>query len=259
MTIFFKDGGQLGPLSEEAIKAFGADVFLHDAEAIPDLPTVVVVPVARAAEETVLRLKDEFPRSALFVVTTGNNSDQDPVDALTVGADASIASGADLKVMAAYLEALYNHPPGFVHLAKAPVVQLRSDSLDINLLNHCVVDRRSGEEVELQPNDYRLLLFMALNGSKTISREEFFEEFWDGVAPDGNVLDTYMSRLRKTLRGVSGNGGADRVIVTVRGVGYGFSEDVEKSKVILPDFGNPDALASGGPKTISGRALAPGR
>ena len=74
-----------------------------------------------------------------------------------------------------------------------------------------------GEEIELTPKEYDLLLLLASHPGRAFSRDYLLQQLW-GYDYDGfdRTVDTHITRLRKKL------GAPGEKIVTVWGVGYRF-------------------------------------
>jgi DNA-binding response OmpR family regulator len=90
----------------------------------------------------------------------------------------------------------------------------------INLTSHTV--ERDGHEVRLTPREFALLETLARNRGRTMSRDELVSRVWGYDAdPLGNAVDIYIHYLRRKLDS-NGTAEADRMIRTVRGVGYVF-------------------------------------
>ena len=68
--------------------------------------------------------------------------------------------------------------------------------------------------IELSPTEYRLLLVLASNAGKVLTREQLLDQVW-GLGPglESTALETYVSYLRRKF-------GDALTIRTVRGVGY---------------------------------------
>lgn len=83
--------------------------------------------------------------------------------------------------------------------------------LDKNSL-HCFV---SGEQIDLTPTEFKLLILMVEREGTVQNREDLLREVW-GYRDTANsrTLDTHIKRLREKL------GDLSRCIETVRGVGY---------------------------------------
>ena len=87
--------------------------------------------------------------------------------------------------------------------------------LELDRLSHIV--RRAGEEIILQPREFRLLEFMMKNAGQVVTRTMLLEKVWDyHFDPQTNVIDVHISRLRGKI-----DKGQDKPLIqTVRGAGY---------------------------------------
>lgn len=72
-------------------------------------------------------------------------------------------------------------------------IKCDSFSIDTDTKN-CISE---GKEVSLTKNEYSLLLLLANNANKVLSREEISKEL--SIKADGRAIDTTVSRLRKKL------------------------------------------------------------
>lgn len=92
---------------------------------------------------------------------------------------------------------------------------LRVHTLELNRMTRQV--RRAGEEIQLKPQEYRVLEFLMRHAGQVVTRTMLLEGVWDyHFDPQTNVIDVHMSRLR---------GKVDRapwpaLIHTLRGAGY---------------------------------------
>ena len=77
---------------------------------------------------------------------------------------------------------------------------------------------REGKPVDLTPNEYNLLTYLAKNNSRAVSRDELLREIWDynSAEVDTRATDDAMKRLRKKLNDC----GSSVKIETVRGFGF---------------------------------------
>jgi two-component system response regulator ResD len=76
-----------------------------------------------------------------------------------------------------------------------------------------------GQEVNLTPKEYELLLYLALSPNKVFSREQLLKDVWQyEFFGDLRTVDTHIKRLREKLNKVSPKAAA--MISTVWGVGY---------------------------------------
>ena len=91
----------------------------------------------------------------------------------------------------------------------------RLGDLELDRLSHKVA--RAGEEIVLQPREFRLLEYMMQHAGKVVTRTMLLEHVWDyHFDPQTNVIDVHISRLRAKI---------DRdfdtpLLHTIRGAGY---------------------------------------
>ncbi|WOS96518.1 response regulator transcription factor [Nosocomiicoccus massiliensis] len=102
-----------------------------------------------------------------------------------------------------------------------------SSSRDIIVYEHLEIDNDAhkvtvdGQDVNLTPKEYELLLFLAENPDKVFDRKELLKEVWNyEFYGDLRTVDTHIKRLREKLNDVSVD--ASLMIQTVWGVGYKF-------------------------------------
>ncbi len=80
-----------------------------------------------------------------------------------------------------------------------------------------------GAPVALTPREYDLLLFLARNPNRIISREELLNHVWgDNYRGELKTVDICVSRLRAKLEDRPDK---PRLIKTIRGAGYLFKPD----------------------------------
>ena len=78
--------------------------------------------------------------------------------------------------------------------------------------------RRNGEELHLTKTEFRLLVELAQNPGRVLSREVLLERVWGyGYFGDGRLVDVHVRRLRTKVEHDPAN---PRHVVTVRGLGY---------------------------------------
>jgi two-component system OmpR family response regulator len=91
----------------------------------------------------------------------------------------------------------------------------RVGDLELDRLSHRVT--RAGEEIVLQPREFRLLEFLMKNAGQVVTRTMLLEHVWDyHFDPQTNVIDVHVSRLRSKIDKSFGR----PLIHTVRGAGY---------------------------------------
>ena len=87
--------------------------------------------------------------------------------------------------------------------------------LVLDRLSHRV--SRGGEQIPLQPREYRLLEYLMKNAGQVVTRTMLLEHVWDyHFDPQTNVIDVHVSRLRSKIDKSFGK----PLLHTVRGAGY---------------------------------------
>jgi two-component system OmpR family response regulator len=135
----------------------------------------------------------------------------DRVKGLRAGGDDYLAKPYAFSELHARVEALARRRP-----KGAPEETVyRVGDLELDRLSHKVT--RAGEEIVLQPREFRLLEYLMQNAGKVVTRTMLLEHVWDyHFDPQTNVIDVHVSRLRAKI---------DRdfeapMLHTVRGAGY---------------------------------------
>lgn len=91
---------------------------------------------------------------------------------------------------------------------------LRCGPVEVDDEAHVV--RRDGQEVSVSPTEYKLLRFLLRNQGRVLSRGQILDHVWDySFNGESTVVETFVSSLRRKV-----DIGPDRLIQTVRGVGY---------------------------------------
>ena len=135
----------------------------------------------------------------------------DRVKGLRAGGDDYLAKPYAFSELLARVEALARRRPKGAPEETA----YRLGELTLDRLSHKVT--RAGEEIALQPREFRLLEYLLQNAGKVVTRTMLLEHVWDyHFDPQTNVIDVHVSRLRAKI---------DRdfdapMLHTVRGAGY---------------------------------------
>ena len=108
-------------------------------------------------------------------------------------------------------------------LARVRALTRRSESsaklvvgaIEVDLIQRTVT--REGQAIDLVPQEFNLLEYLAQNANRPVTRKMLLEKVWDiHFEPNTNVVESHVSRLRARLN----DGFARDAIETVRGVGY---------------------------------------
>jgi two-component system OmpR family response regulator len=91
----------------------------------------------------------------------------------------------------------------------------RVADLELDRLAHRVT--RGGEDIPLQPREFRLLEYLMRHAGQVVTRTMLLENVWDyHFDPQTNVIDVHVSRLRSKID----KGQGAQLLHTVRGSGY---------------------------------------
>ncbi len=145
---------------------------------------------------------------ALFLSALGEVDHR--VEGLNAGGDDYLAKPFAPSELVARVEAL-----GRRSGSEAPATVLMAGDLEMNLLARTV--SRSGEKIDLQPREFRLLEYLMRNAGQVVTRTMLLEKVWDyHFDPQTNVIDVHVSRLRAKID----KGFDEPLLHTVRGAGY---------------------------------------
>lgn len=154
-----------------------------------------------------IRTKYNIP----VIILTARSQEADELFGFEIGADEYITKPFSPQILVARVKALLRRTE---IIADMP---FQFGGLTINTAAHEVyLDEQS---LNLTPKEYDLLLFLAMNRGKALSREQILERVWDyNYFGDLRTVDTHVNRLRIKL------GTLSKWIQTVRGLGYIFEE-----------------------------------
>lgn len=147
----------------------------------------------------------------LFLTTKSGIDDR--VEGLEAGGDDYLVKPFAFNELAARINALARRSPTVAR--DAPVTNIRVGDLELDLLARRV--ERAGQTVLLQPQEFKLLEYLARNAGTVVTRTMLLENVW-GIHFDTrtNIVETHMSRLRAKVD----RHFRDELIQTVRGAGY---------------------------------------
>jgi two-component system, OmpR family, response regulator MprA len=151
--------------------------------------------------------------SVPVLMLTARDAVGDRVEGLDAGADDYLVKPFALEELLARIRALLRRsvpaPDGVLHFAD---LELDTGTREV---------RRGGDTIELTRTEFNLLELFMLNPRQVLTRSIIFERVWGydfGFA--SNSLDVYIGYLRRKTEA----GGKQRLIHTVRGVGYALRE-----------------------------------
>lgn len=144
----------------------------------------------------------------------------DRVAGLDAGADDFMAKPYALEEILARVRSLHRRSVRTAVAQNAEVKPLAFEDLSLNPETREV--SRGGRHISLTRTEFALLELLMKNQRKVLSRTKILEEVWGYDFPtSGNALEVYIGYLRRKTEAE----GEDRLIHTVRGVGYVLREN----------------------------------
>lgn len=181
----------------------------------PDLILLDWMLPGRSGLELAQQLKhNPKSRAVPIIMVSARGEEEDRVKGLDTGADDYITKPFSPREMVARVKAV---------LRRAKPDEL-ADEIDIGGLHIDNISHRvtaEGRPIEIAPTEYRLLHFFMTHADRAFSRSQLLDRVWgDQVYVEERTVDVHVRRLRKALE----HSGHDRLLQTVRGVGYRFSD-----------------------------------
>jgi two-component system response regulator MprA len=150
---------------------------------------------------------------AALVGISAKASVSDRIAGLKLGADDYVAKPFALEELMARVEAVIrrHRGKGGSRLVAGDVVVELSEGLA----------NRAGRDLELTGIEFRILAALMRNRGQLVTYAQLAEAVWAvTTGPESNSLEVHVSRIRQKLE----LGGGSRMIHTVRGLGYRFTE-----------------------------------
>jgi two-component system response regulator MtrA len=188
-----------GPSALEAFERVNPDLVLLDVM----LPGIDGIEVCRRIREI---------SGTPIVMITAKNDDADVVTGLEMGADDYIVKPCATNILIARVRARLRPTPASL---MADATYSVEDIL-IDTMAHRVT--RDGRDINLTPLEFTLLVTLASQPHRVLSREELLEQVWGyQYKADTRLVNVHVQRLRSK---VEHDADDPRIVRTVRGVGY---------------------------------------
>jgi DNA-binding response OmpR family regulator len=198
-----------GYLVDEA--ASGEDALDRFALHQPDLALIdLMLPGMDGFEATrALRRQSAVP----IIIVTARTDTHDVVAGLEAGADDYVTKPFVAKELGARIRALLRR----ARPADEEPTVLTFGDLEL-IPEEGVLRHRDGSEIHCTRTEFRLLVELASNPNKVLSREQLLDRVWGyDYFGDGRLVDVHIRRLRTK---VEPDPALPRHILTVRGMGY---------------------------------------
>jgi TolB-like protein/class 3 adenylate cyclase len=102
--------------------------------------------------------------------------------------------------------------------------------------------RKSGERIPIEPQVFDLLVFLARNHMRTVTKEEIFAEIWGNRIVSDAALS---SQIKAARRALGDDGASQRMITTIHGRGFRFAHPMKG--LTEPQLAQANDELSGGP------------
>jgi DNA-binding response OmpR family regulator len=191
------DVAHLGHEGEEKAVVRDYDAIILDVM-LPDQDGVVVC----------RNLRRQGVRTPVLMLTALSTT-ADKVTGLDAGADDYLAKPFELDELAARVRALLRRGQA----QESSILKFEDIVMDLSLRKVT----RAGEKIKLTPREFALLEYFMRNPNRALSRTAIASHVWDTeFDPDSNVIDVYVSMLRRKIDKDFGR----TLIQTVMGTGY---------------------------------------
>lgn len=220
--LVIEDDEKIGSFIQQGFKeeGFTVDWIKDGAEALEVLKTskydVLIVDrmIPNLDGLSVLKQIREWGNKTPAVVLSARSGLEDRVEGLEKGADTYLGKPFAFSELRAIVRALLKRSS-----------QTLEDAIhikDLEIRTDKFLARRGGKNLDLTPKEFQLLLMLARNKNRVVTRTGLLENVW-GIyfETDTNLVDVHIRRLRSKL-----DDGFDYPLIkTVRGVGYKISDD----------------------------------
>ena len=183
-------------------------------------PSVAIIdwmlPGINGVELTQRLRKDPLTSAMPLIMLTARGEEADKLKSFDSGIDDYLTKPFSPKELVARVKALIRRTglPEDGHI----IVQGLGLDLDINAHRLTI----NGDPVPIGPTEFSLLELLMSNPNRAFGRAQLLDRVWGrSVYVEERTVDVHILRLRKALSKFD----LDRLVQTVRGIGYRFSED----------------------------------
>lgn len=198
-------------------QGFGVDVSLDGNEGLLFATTrqydVIVLDIMLPGRDglSILKSLRKQKHTVPVILLTARAELDDRVEGLDLGADDYLTKPFYVEELVARIHAVVRRATG------KQLSVLQAEDLVVNLISREV--SRGGRPVRLTAREFGLLEYLMRAPGRVFTRTQIIEHVWGyDFDPNTNLVDVYIQRLRKKIRGDS----EEDLIETLRGVGYRF-------------------------------------
>jgi len=170
--------------------------------------------------DLVKRLRqDDVTANLPIIMLTAKTLEDNKIQGLDAGADDYITKPFSPRELISRVKAILRRLGN--HAQQGPISFLEL-VFDTNTHRVAIANKA----INLRPMEYKLIEFFLSHQERVYSRDQILSHVWgSNTYMDDRTIDVHIRRLRKALT----DDGYDKYIQTVRGAGYRFSINVDKS------------------------------
>ena len=152
-----------------------------------------------------------------ILILSARGEEYDRISGFEVGADDYVVKPFSPKELMLRVDAIVKRSRrASVNTLKKEIFRYEGLTVDFTARTVTI----DGTRVDMSPKEYELFFYLCRNRNIALSREKLIIEVWGyDFYGDDRTLDTHIKLLRKSL------GPYNRLIVTLRGVGYRFETE----------------------------------
>lgn len=147
-----------------------------------------------------------------IIMLTGQSEQTDVAAGLALGADDYLEKPFEGKELLARVKA---------RLRNRGLESQTLQVADLELNTQTMLVKRAGQQIDLTPQEFKLLEYLMINANRVLSRDMILNRVWN-TTPDieTRVVDVYIGYLRKKIDQLD-----PKLIHSVRGFGYVLREE----------------------------------
>jgi len=181
-------------------------------------PSVAIIdwmlPGINGVELTQCLRKDPLTSAMPLIMLTARGEEADKLKSFDSGIDDYLTKPFSPKELVARVKALIRR----TGLPEDGHIIVQGLDLDINAHRLTI----NGDPIPIGPTEFSLLELLMSNPNRAFGRAQLLDRVWGrSVYVEERTVDVHILRLRKALSKFD----LDRLVQTVRGIGYRFSED----------------------------------
>lgn len=181
-------------------------------------PSVAIIdwmlPGINGVELTQRLRKDPLASAMPLIMLTARGEEADKLKSFDSGIDDYLTKPFSPKELVARVKALIRR----TGLPEDGHIIVQGLDLDINAHRLTI----NGDPIPIGPTEFSLLELLMSNPNRAFGRAQLLDRVWGrSVYVEERTVDVHILRLRKALSKFD----LDRLVQTVRGIGYRFSED----------------------------------